>query len=435
MPTMVRRAGLVCAGVAILAGASAALIGQATPAAPDGREIYGTKCATCHGLDGRGNGPAASHLAIRPRDLTTGTYKLRSTPSGSLPTDDDIFRVVSDGVPGTSMIAWKDVLAEPQRRAVVSYVKSLSPRFAAESPTALTLGPDVPATPESVEAGRGLYASLQCGTCHGEAGQAGTAAIQVFEDDWGQPIVPARLTEPWTFKGGSSARELVLRLEAGLDGTPMPALADAVPERDLWHLANYVRSLARKPVWEMNASELQAHYAAQADERRQNPVERGRHLAEVCAHCHSPTDAQGRILPGLRFAGGLRMKLSVWDTVVTTNLTSDPETGLGGYSDDEILRVVTKGIRRDGSRMLPFPMGWTAWAHLTDDDQRALVAYLRTIPPVKNRIPPRSSPSFFPYLIDKFRMLILGADEPMLLYTGNAGTPVTQPAGSQEAGR
>lgn len=116
------------------------------------------------------------------------------------------------------------------------------------------------------------------------------------------------------------------------------------------------------------------------------------------------------------------MKLSVWDTVVTANLTSDKATGIGAHTDEEILRTVTHGIRRDGSRMLPFPMGWTAWAHLTSEDQRAIVAYLRTIPPVRNRIPPRVSPGVFTYLSDKFRMLILGADDPMLFYAGNAGT-------------
>jgi hypothetical protein len=66
-------------------------------------------------------------------------------------------------------------------------------------------------------------------------------------------------------------------------------------------------------------------------------------------------------------------------------------------------------------------MGWTAWAHMAPADQKALVAYLRTIPPVRNAIPSRDHPGFFAYLADKFRMLVGGVDKPMLFYSGNAG--------------
>ncbi len=58
---------------------------------------------------------------------------------------------------------------------------------------------------------------------------------------------------------------------------------------------------------------------------------------------------------------------------------------------------------------------------MTADDQKAIVAFLRTVPPVRNRIPPRTTPGFFTYIKDKFRMLVLGADDPMVVYSGNAG--------------
>ena len=60
-----------------------------------GQEIYQVNCAVCHGVEGDGNGPAASMFLIRPRDFRTGIYKFRSTPSGSLPTDDDLLRTVT----------------------------------------------------------------------------------------------------------------------------------------------------------------------------------------------------------------------------------------------------------------------------------------------------------------------------------------------------
>jgi mono/diheme cytochrome c family protein len=212
-----------------------------------------------------------------------------------------------------------------------------------------------------------------------------------------------------------------MRIKTGIDGTPMPGVADLATDTDLWNLAHYIQSLARKPVWDMNADELTAHYARVDQDRAVSPVERGRQLSEVCAHCHSPVDTEGRILPGMMFAGGQRMTLSAWGDTITTNLTSDKDTGIGAYSDTAIVNAVTRGIRRDGTRMLPFPMGWTAWAHWSDADQKAIVAFLRTIRPVHNRITPPARPGFVRYLTDKFRMLILGADDPIIVHAGNAG--------------
>jgi mono/diheme cytochrome c family protein len=349
-------------------------------------------------------------------------YKFRSTASGSLPTDDDLLKVVAGGLAGTSMIGWKGLISDAEQRAAVSYIKTFSPRFASEAPKPLASGTEIAPSPTSVEAGKQVYATLQCGACHGEDGRGSSAVASGLQDDWGHLVKAALLDEPWTFRGGSTARDIVTRLKSGIDGTPMLAVADLATDKDLWDLANYIRSLARKPVWEMSADQLKSHYAAADAAAAANPVDRGRALAETCAHCHSPYDKDGQIIPGLKFAGGMRIRLSVWGDAYTANLTSDKDTGLGAYTDEEILRAVTKGIRRDGSRMLPFPMGWTAWAHLPDADQKALVAFLRTIPPVRNQVPPRAYPGFFTYLKDKFRMLILGADDPMLLYWGNAGT-------------
>jgi hypothetical protein len=72
--------------------------------------------------------------------------------------------------------------------------------------------------------------------------------------------------------------------------------------------------------------------------------------------------------------------------------------------------------------MLPFPMWWTGYAHMTEADQKALVAFLRTIPPVVNRIPPPAPLGFFSYLGAKFRMLVQGEDIPMHIFSGNAGS-------------
>ena len=70
-----------------------------------GKVIYEKKCALCHGEKGDGNGPSASLLDPRPRDFTKGKYKIRTSASGRLPTDADLFRIISEGMPGTSMPA------------------------------------------------------------------------------------------------------------------------------------------------------------------------------------------------------------------------------------------------------------------------------------------------------------------------------------------
>ena len=79
-----------------------------------------------------------------------------------------------------------------------------------------------------------------------------------------QPLRAADLTEPWTFHGGATARDVYLRFRTGMAGTPMPSFADAASDSEMWDLSNYVVSMARKPVWSMNADEIKALYESQA---------------------------------------------------------------------------------------------------------------------------------------------------------------------------
>jgi len=426
-----------CAAGLLLVGVAAGVAQSGAKAPPaDVTQLYDRSCASCHGTDGLGHGPAADALNPKPRDFTRGWYKFRSTASGSLPTDDDLYRTIEAGLPGTSMLGWKGILSDAQMRALVAYVKQFSPRFAAEHPDPVPATRQVVASPESIQKGRAAYDSLACGACHGDGGTGADAVAGGMKDDWGNDVYAPNLTEPWSFRGGRTAADVYLRLKTGINGTPMPSFADTAKDEDLWHVANYVVSLARKPVWEMTADELKAHYASQAKRHADNPVERGRSLVATmaCGHCHTPVDREGRGLPGLAFAGGMKMRLVVWGDVVSANLTSDNETGLGRYGDDDIKRAFTRGIKHDGSRMLPFPMGWPAYAHLTPQDQGAIVAYLRTIPPVKNQIPPPARLGFFAYMGAKFRMLVGGEDFPIVLFVGNAGS-AGNPGSGAAAGR
>ena len=104
------------------------------------------------------------------------------------------------------------------------------------------------------------------------------------------------------------------------------------------------------------------------------------------------------------------------------NLTSDKETGLGNWTDEQIKQAVTRGTRPDGSRMMPFPMDWASFSTLTPQDLDALIAYLRTVPPVSNRIPSHRQPFLPVYLWGKFKFLMLGDDPPIAFFPGNAGS-------------
>lgn len=136
-------------------------IGEGQTAAPtseyvlasEGRGVYSSACAPCHGQRGDGEGPAARSINPGPRDFTAGVFKFRSTPSGALPTESDLFRTITEGVPGTWMPAWEDLLSEEQRWAVVAYVKTLVPDFQFEyaEDAALPLPSVLPATASASE--------------------------------------------------------------------------------------------------------------------------------------------------------------------------------------------------------------------------------------------------------------------------------------------
>jgi cbb3-type cytochrome c oxidase subunit III len=392
-------------------------------AQPRGKAVYDAHCVECHGAGGKGDGASAAFLVPRPRDFTNGKYKIRSTETGTMPSDDDLIASVRRGLYATAMTGWDRILSDGEITDVVQYVKSLSPQFASQPPVPVAIGEGLPTSPASVARGLQVYDKLQCGKCHGSDGRGTGAMTTAFEDDWRMPLRAADLTEPWTFHGGATSRDIYLRFRTGMSGTPMPSFADAASDAEMWDLANYVVSIARKPVWSMNAEEVQQFYAQQQARAKADPVKHGAHLVDTlgCALCHSPVDDSKRILPGMRLAGGLLIRIEPFGDFPTGNLTSDQATGLGNWTNDEIKRAITKGILRDGSRLLPYPMDYASYSTMAPDDLDAIVAYLRTVPAISNKVPPPRRPFLPVYLWGKFRMLILGADLPMVFFAGNAG--------------
>src|SRR5215831_10257196 len=119
--------------------------GRDVPAsAPPGRRLYVRWCATCHGPDGRGNGPAAPSLIPRPRDFTRGLFKYKSTPAAEPPTDDDLARVIANGLQASAMPYFRDLLTADEIQEIVGYVKTLSPVFANGVPRPVLTPPRVP---------------------------------------------------------------------------------------------------------------------------------------------------------------------------------------------------------------------------------------------------------------------------------------------------
>lgn len=389
-----------------------------------GAAIYAARCAQCHGGSGRGDGPASALLTPRPRDFTSGNYAIRTTASGSLPTDADLLRTVGEGLPGTAMPAWKPFLSDGELVAVVAYVKRFAPRFATERPTALALGSAVPSSPASIASGRLAYARLGCPACHGDDGAGAAAVATALENAAGRATAATNLTEPWTFRGGAAPRDVYLRLRTGMNGTPMPSFDGAARDDELWDVANYVVSLARKPAWEMNAAELAAHDAREKQRAAEHPVARGRYLVATlrCAFCHTPVRSDGSLVEPLLFAGGQRRRFESLGELVAGNLTADRDTGLGAWSDAEIAAALTRGTRPDGSRLRPYAMPWPSYAQLTPEDLRAVVAYLRTLPPIVNAIPPPRRPAFGVYLWSKLATALWRHDPPEYVYPGNAGS-------------
>lgn len=194
------------------------------PSAERGGLVYDKSCSACHGERGDGQGPAASYLEPRPRDFTSGTFKFRGTPNGELPTDADLLRIVEEGVPGTSMPAWKQALTAQERADVVAYVKTFAEDFKDAAPEALAV-PEAPeSSPAAIAEGRMVYMLMECWACHGGKGRGDGKSGKTLDDDWGRKILPWDLTRH-RYKAGNDPKSLYRTFTTGLNGTPMPAYA------------------------------------------------------------------------------------------------------------------------------------------------------------------------------------------------------------------
>ncbi|KRT69276.1 MAG: hypothetical protein XU15_C0012G0087 [candidate division NC10 bacterium CSP1-5] len=263
------RMRLVAPSLAIILGMFLASMGLATDGKQTldtGKRLYEEHCGVCHGLLGDGQGMAAHMFQTPPRDFREGKYKFRSTPSGSLPLDSDLFRSVKSGVRGTAMVP-QDHLSDDEIGAVVAYIKSFSERFAlekAQAPLPIPVPP--PKTPKLVASGRVIYKKAGCPECHGEGGKGDGPSAPDLR------IKPADLTQR-PLKGGATPQDLYRSMMTGLDGTPMPSYQDALEEKEVWALVFFIDSLGGRET--VTEEERIGRHVEEMHRPRRGPMMRG----------------------------------------------------------------------------------------------------------------------------------------------------------------
>src|SRR5215469_13849103 len=226
-----------------------AKVGNLTGHAPAGKKLYRRYCVGCHGTLGDGNGENAPWIDPKPRDFVAATFKCRSTPTGTLPTDQDLFNAITRGFTNSNMPHW-DPLPAQTRADLVAYIKTFSPRWQSEKAGDPIKVPAEPAvTAQSIDHGHELFQKMECWKCHGQQGRGDGPSAATLTDSKDQPIRPYNFADAGNdsrFKCGSSNEDLYRIFMTGLDGTPMPSFADVIQPNDAWDLVHYLRTLQPK---------------------------------------------------------------------------------------------------------------------------------------------------------------------------------------------
>ena len=210
-----------------------------------GEALYLRNCSQCHGESGDGAGYATPHLNPRPREFTMGNFKVRSTPSGELPTHQDLVNIIRRGMPYTSMPAWP-TLSDQEVSDLAYYLTTFSPDFSnvERAPQPMPLPSAPAAATESIELGKELYVENGCVTCHGTFGRSDGPSAETLVDELDYPIRSADLSKSWTFRGGSSREDIFRTMTTGFNGTPMPSYEEALTPEQRWAITDFIVSLS-----------------------------------------------------------------------------------------------------------------------------------------------------------------------------------------------
>ncbi|HTE05374.1 MAG TPA: cytochrome c [Planctomycetota bacterium] len=235
-----------------------------------GRQDFVQFCSSCHGLEGDGYGRSAQHLRPPPRSFQQSTFKFTKVPSDKLPNDDAIITLVRHGLDGTPMYKW--AVSEERLHDIVQYIKSLSPEGSGWRDPTNEIGAVVETAPDpwtdesaAIAAGEAAYHRNQCYGCHPAYVTAprlneirGVDPTTAYGADLTYPklkkdssyevlgykvaILPPDFT--WqTMRYSADARETYQTIASGIGGAGMPTWKGAMPDKDLWAIAHYVRHL------------------------------------------------------------------------------------------------------------------------------------------------------------------------------------------------
>jgi mono/diheme cytochrome c family protein len=244
---------------------------------------------------------------------------------------------------------------------------------------------------------------LTCGNCHTPRGPGGVFAmdrqLSGGPQQWDTPAFKVRgsniTSDRDTGIGGWSDDAIKRSMVEGIrpDGAQlapvMPyAFYKVFTAQDLDAIVAYIRSVApvkNKVPAPLYKAPLHVDIPPGAEKQMttaelNTPVKRGFYLATIghCMECHTPKTAGRHDFANSLGKGGEEFK-GPFGVSVARNITSHKEKGLGSWSDAEIKAAITRGVRKDGSKLKP-PMGYALYARMTEGDLNDLVAYLRTVP-------------------------------------------------------
>ncbi len=218
-------------------------VGNLTGHTGAGRDLYFRYCWGCHGFRGDGNGENAPYLNILPRNFVAATFKCRSTVTGTLPTDQDLYNSIGRGFNNSNMPSWI-ALTDQNRIDLIAFIKTFSPRWKTDKAgTPITVPPEPKLTIESIKHGQELFQKLECWKCHGQEGYGDGPSASTLTDSNDQPIRPYNFAAGSRFKCGSTNQDLYKIFITGLDGTPMPSFADVIKPEEAWDLVHFLRTL------------------------------------------------------------------------------------------------------------------------------------------------------------------------------------------------
>jgi mono/diheme cytochrome c family protein len=235
-----------------------------------GKTTYLEYCVQCHGVDGKGNGPAAKGLLPPPRNLTQGLYKFPWVQYGELPHDEDFARIIRQGLKGTAMLPWD--ISDERLNAVIQYIKTFAPEVWVGEDKVLGTKFELPADPfgpekkvEAIAKGKKVYhVTAACTQCHrgyeskseisnyskelmGSAMKPDEFSPDLYQlkpqdGEYSYKVLPPDFTYH-ELRSVGDMESLVQRLMYGVTGSGMPGWKDVISDEEIWAVAYYIQEL------------------------------------------------------------------------------------------------------------------------------------------------------------------------------------------------